>query len=212
MKYSTMMAIAFCGVLAVAVSGCKYDDDELGAGSGTEVVDSGTSGATDVDSNPGAVDINSNVDEQNKLAAAAAAMKDADTISMDAAMGVPFDQDPNYVRCTDVDFAPVYFGFDSTVVPAGELSKIDAVVQHLNSHSDRVTVIEGNCDERGSNEYNMSLGENRAIIIRNYLIQSGISADRIQTRSYGDEKPAVMGSDKSAWSRNRRGEFAIFQK
>ena len=75
-----------------------------------------------------------------------------------------------------------------------------------------MTVIEGNCDERGSNEYNMSLGENRAIIIRNYLIQSGISADRIQTRSYGEEKPAVMGSDESAWSRNRRGEFAIFQK
>ena len=117
-----------------------------------------------------------------------------------------------YTRCTDVNFAPVYFGFDSTVVPSGELSKIDAVVQHLNSHSDRVTVIEGNCDERGSNEYNMSLGENRAIIIRNYLVQSGISADRIQTRSYGEEKPAVMGNDESAWSQNRRGEFAIFQK
>ena len=117
-----------------------------------------------------------------------------------------------YTRCTDVNFAPVYFGFDSTVVPQGELGKIDEVVQHLNSHADRVTVIEGNCDERGSNEYNMSLGENRAIIIRNYLIQSGISADRIQTRSYGEEKPAVMGSDESAWSRNRRGEFAIFQK
>ena len=117
-----------------------------------------------------------------------------------------------YTRCTDVSFAPVYFGFDSTVVPQGELGKIDEVVQHLNSHADRVTVIEGNCDERGSNEYNMSLGENRAIIIRNYLIQSGISADRIQTRSYGEEKPAVMGSDESAWSRNRRGEFAIFQK
>ena len=117
-----------------------------------------------------------------------------------------------YTRCTDVNFAPVYFGFDSTVVPQGELGKIDEVVQHLNSHADRVTVIEGNCDERGSNEYNMSLGENRAIIIRNYLIQSGISADRIQTRSYGEEKPAVMGSDESAWSRIRRGEFAIFQK
>ena len=58
----------------------------------------------------------------------------------------------------------------------------------------------------------MSLGENRAIIIRNYLVQSGITADRIQTRSYGSEKPAVEGHDESAWSRNRRGEFAIFQK
>lgn len=117
-----------------------------------------------------------------------------------------------YTRCTDVDFAPVYFGFDSTVVPQGELGKIDAVAQHLTARTDRVVVVEGHCDERGSNEYNMSLGENRAIIIRNYLVQNGITADRIQTRSYGEEKPAVMGSDESAFSRNRRGEFAIYQK
>ena len=117
-----------------------------------------------------------------------------------------------YTRCTDVNFEPVYFGFDSTVVPQGELGKIDAVAQHLTSRSDRVVVVEGNCDERGSNEYNMALGENRAIIVRNYLVQSGISADRIQTRSYGEEKPAVEGHDESAWSRNRRDEFAIYQK
>ena len=117
-----------------------------------------------------------------------------------------------YTRCTDVDFAPVYFGFDSTVVPQGELGKIDAVVQHLTAKTDRVVVVEGNCDERGSSEYNMSLGENRAIIIRNYLVQSGITADRIQTRSYGAEKPAVDGHDESAWAKNRRGEFAIYQK
>ena len=117
-----------------------------------------------------------------------------------------------YTRCTDVDFAPVYFGFDSTVVPQGELGKIDAVAQHLTARTDRVVVVEGHCDERGSNEYNMSLGENRAIIIRNYLVQNGITADRIQTRSYGEEKPAVRGSDESAFSRNRRGEFAIYQK
>jgi len=115
-----------------------------------------------------------------------------------------------YARCTDVDFSPVYFGFDSTVVPQGELGKIDAVADHLKSKPERVVVVEGNCDERGSSEYNMSLGENRAIIIRNYLVQNGISADRIQTRSYGAEKPAVDGHDESAWAKNRRGEFAIY--
>ena len=117
-----------------------------------------------------------------------------------------------YTRCTDVNFAPVYFDLDSTVIKQGELAKIDAVVQHLTAKTDRVVVVEGNCDERGSSEYNMSLGENRAIIIRNYLVQSGIAADRIQTRSYGAEKPAVDGHDESAWAKNRRGEFAIFQK
>lgn len=117
-----------------------------------------------------------------------------------------------YTRCTDVNFTPVYFGFDSTVVPQGELGKIEAVAQHLAAKSDRVVVVEGNCDERGSSEYNMSLGENRAIIIRNYLVQSGVASDRIQTRSYGAEKPAVDGHDESAWALNRRGEFAIYQK
>ena len=117
-----------------------------------------------------------------------------------------------YTRCTDVEFAPVYFDLDSTVIKQSELAKIDAVAQHLTEKTDRVVVVEGNCDERGSSEYNMSLGENRAIIVRNYLVQSGITADRIQTRSYGSEKPAVEGHDESAWSKNRRGEFAIFQK
>ena len=117
-----------------------------------------------------------------------------------------------FARCTDVDFSPVYFGFDSTVVPQGELGKIDAVAQHLTSRPERVVVVEGNCDERGSNEYNMALGENRAGIIRNYLVQSGIDASRIQTRSYGEEKPAVDGHDEGAWAMNRRGDFAIFQK
>ena len=117
-----------------------------------------------------------------------------------------------YTKCTDVDFAPVYFGFDSTVVPGSELGKIEAVAAHLAEKTDRVVVVEGNCDERGSSEYNMSLGENRAIIVRNYLVQNGVGADRIQTRSYGAERPAVDGHDESAWAKNRRAEFVIFQK
>ena len=117
-----------------------------------------------------------------------------------------------YTRCTDVSFDAVYFGFDSTTLGAAELGKIEAVARHLTDKSDRVVVIEGNCDERGSNEYNMGLGENRAIVIRTYLMNNGITEDRIQVRSYGSERPAVLGHDESAWAKNRRGEFAIFQK
>jgi len=184
MKFSTIMTV-FAVSLAVLATGCKYDK----AGKGGKGAGAGEgSGIT-------AQDI-SNSDAQSGNLAGATEGKFEDL----------------YTRCTDVDFAPVYFGFDSTVVPAGELGKIDAVAQHLTAKTDRVVVVEGNCDERGSNEYNMSLGENRAIIIRNYLVQNGISADRIQTRSYGSEKPAVDGHDESAWAKNRRGEFAIYQK
>ena len=207
MKSSTMMAIALCGVLACAVTGCKYDDESVDGDSIAQATDVGTDdGMTE------GKDIASEGTDGAGLANAGADLGAINDEDGKPATGVPFDQDPNYVRCTDVDFAPVYFGFDSTVVPQGEIGKIDEVAQHLGSHADRVVVVEGNCDERGSNEYNMALGENRASIIRNYLVQSGVDASRIQTRSFGEEKPAVVGSDESAWARNRRGEFVIYQK
>ena len=182
MKFSTMVTVL---AVALCVAGCKYNKPGKGGGAGGAGGD-GANGR----------DITS--EEFNNSQAGSIG---------DASEGKFEDM---YARCTDVDFAPVYFGFDSTVVPQGELGKIDAVAQHLNSHSERVVVVEGNCDERGSNEYNMSLGENRAVIVRNYLVQNGISANRIQTRSYGEEKPAADGHDESAWSMNRRGEFAIY--
>ena len=187
MKFSTIMAV-FAVALAVVATGCKYDKAGKGAGDGS-------ADGQDIS----AQDING-----------AGAGANAQSGSLSGLTEGKFED--LYTRCTDVNFAPVYFGFDSTVIPNGEFGKIDAVVQHLTAKTDRVVVIEGNCDERGSNEYNMSLGENRAIIIRNYLVNNGVAADRIQTRSYGEERPAVEGQGEAAWSKNRRGEFAIFQK
>ena len=111
-----------------------------------------------------------------------------------------------------VKFAPVYFALDSYVLTQSEVSKVEQVAQHLLQNMGHVLVVEGHCDERGSNEYNLSLGENRALSVRTRLIELGVSADRIQTRSYGEEKPAVAGSGEEAWRLNRRGEFALFQK
>ena len=199
MKSSTMMAIVCCGALAFALTGCKYDDangDELASQS--EVSDVSTDGADTMDAN--AQDVGTD--------AGAAAAEETDVSSV---TGVPFDQDPNYARCTDVDFKPVYFGFDASQLAPAELAKIEAVAQHLQAKPNRVVIVEGNCDERGSNEYNLSLGELRAISIRDYLVTLGIDANRIQSKSYGEEKPAVMGHDEGAWSKNRRGEFAVFQ-
>ena len=111
-----------------------------------------------------------------------------------------------------VKFSPVYFAFDSYVLPPSEVSKVEQVAQHLLQNAGHVLVVEGHCDERGSNEYNLSLGENRALSVRTRLVELGVAADRIQTRSYGEEKPAVAGSGEEAWHLNRRGEFALFQK
>lgn len=194
MKITTIMAVLAVS-LAFATTGCKYNKAAKGgdaADQATTLADDGSSKATDI-----SADDTEAVDTQ------------AQTGSLSDVGERRFED--IYAKCTDVAFEPVYFGFDSTVVPQGELGKVDSVAQHLADKSDRVVVIEGNCDERGSNEYNLSLGENRAIILRNYLVREGISADRIQTRSYGEEKPAVDGHDESAWAKNRRGEFVIFQ-
>ena len=180
------MKFAVAVVALAAAAGCRYSD---AAGDGKD--GAGASSANQ------AVDINSTVD--------------VDSGSLEDITGDKRFED-YCTRCDDVSFTPVYFGFDSTVVPQGELGKIDAVAAHLEKNADRVVVIEGNCDERGSNEYNMSLGENRAIIVRNYLVQNGIGAERIQTRSYGEERPAAQGNDESAWSKNRRSEFVVFRK
>ena len=112
----------------------------------------------------------------------------------------------------DVSFAPVYFRFDATKIEESELAKVEAVARHLADNPDRVVTIEGNCDERGSNEYNLSLGDDRAIIISNYLASNGIARNRMESVSRGETNPAVEGHGESAWSQNRRGEFIIWKK
>ncbi len=117
-----------------------------------------------------------------------------------------------YQAVQGVNFAPVYFAFDSYALPPTEVTKVEQVAQHLLQNGSHVLVVEGHCDERGSNEYNLALGDNRASSVRARLVQLGIPSDRIQCRSYGEEKPAVMGTGESVWHLNRRGEFSLFQK
>ena len=204
-----MMAIALCGLLACAVTGCKYDDQDVGNDI-AEATDVGTDDNALSDGMAGGQDVATENDAANAGVANAGAdlsgIKDEDGTP---ATGVPFDQDPNYVRCTDVDFAPVYFGFDASNLQQSEMAKIEAVAAHLKK-TGRVVIVEGNCDERGSNEYNLSLGQLRAMAIGKYLADLGVNVQSVQEKSYGEEKPAVVGSNEAAWSKNRRGEFAVF--
>ncbi|MCL1920661.1 MAG: OmpA family protein [Kiritimatiellaeota bacterium] len=117
-----------------------------------------------------------------------------------------------YQRVQGVEFAPVYFAFDSYALAPQEMAKIDQVARHLQANNNHVLVVEGHCDIRGSNEYNLALGENRALAVRTHLANLGIGPERIQSRSYGSEKPAVAGTGEAVWRLNRRGEFALYQK
>jgi len=105
---------------------------------------------------------------------------------------------------------PVYFAYDSFQVRSSELGKIEHVAGMMRRDSGLRLVTEGHCDERGSNEYNMALGEHRALAIRANLVTLGIDGSRIQTRSYGEEKPADPSHGEAAWRLNRRVEFVFY--
>jgi peptidoglycan-associated lipoprotein len=103
----------------------------------------------------------------------------------------------------------VFFEYDKAVVNADQRAALNDNVNWLKANSRAKIVIEGHCDERGTAEYNLGLGDRRSKALRDYLVASGIAADRIGTISYGKERPFVIGHDENAWKMNRRGHFAI---
>ena len=98
----------------------------------------------------------------------------------------------------------VYFDFDSSVLSSAAQATLDRQAAFLASEPSTRIIIEGHADERGTREYNLALGERRASVARDYLVAKGVDAARIRTVSYGKERPAVVGSNKTAWAKNRR--------
>lgn len=101
----------------------------------------------------------------------------------------------------------IYFDFDQFTLSAEARETLNDNAEYLKMNDNVQVVIEGHCDERGSDEYNLALGESRALAAKNYLVSLGISAKRLSVISYGEEKPAVSGANESAWAQNRRAEF-----
>lgn len=103
----------------------------------------------------------------------------------------------------------VYFDFDKSVIKASEAAKLSAVADFIKAHPEDDLVVQGHCDERGTEEYNRALGERRALAVREALVKLGSSAEKITTVSYGKDRPVEMGHDEAAWSKNRRSEFVV---
>ncbi len=103
----------------------------------------------------------------------------------------------------------VYFDFDRSSVRAAERVRVEEVAAYMKGTPACMVEIEGHCDERGTEEYNRALGERRALAVREYLVNLGIQPERVHTISYGEDKPAEIGSNESAWAKNRRGEFIL---
>lgn len=104
---------------------------------------------------------------------------------------------------------PIYFPYDQAMLPQASKDILSKAGDLLKGAPSVTVLIEGNADERGTEVYNLALGEKRAAVVRNYLVQYGVPASRLKLISYGEEKPAIDGHDEGAWSQNRRDEFKV---
>ena len=109
-------------------------------------------------------------------------------------------------------FQPVFFELDSADISSTGQAALNVNGELLKKYSSWKISIEGHCDERGTPEYNLALGERRALAARNYLVSLGVPADRIQTISYGKEFPFDLAHTEEAWARNRRAQFVVTAK
>jgi len=117
----------------------------------------------------------------------------------------PADFDPALAAV----FQNIYFDFDQFSLKPQTRAILDSIADWMKNNPRRLLMIEGHCDERGTNEYNLALGDRRANSAKTYLMQLGVDSGRIYTISYGEERPAALGSNEAAWAKNRRGEFKL---
>jgi len=110
---------------------------------------------------------------------------------------------------SSMEMQPVYFDFDQASIRNDQIPRLEQDADYLKDNPSRKLVIEGNTDERGTNEYNLALGERRAINAKTYLVELGIDGSRIRTVSYGKERPLFTGHTEDDWARNRRDDFVL---
>jgi peptidoglycan-associated lipoprotein len=101
----------------------------------------------------------------------------------------------------------IHFDFDKSDIRPGDAKILDENARWLGANPRQIVLIEGHCDERGTNEYNIALGDRRARATMNYLVSRGVQASRMTTLSYGEERPVCTQKDESCWSQNRRAQF-----
>jgi len=107
------------------------------------------------------------------------------------------------------EMLPIYFDFDQATIRDDQISRLEHNADYLKQNPSKNLIIEGNTDERGTNEYNLALGERRALNAKNYLIELGVEEYRIRTVSYGEERPLFTGQTEFDWSQNRRDDFIL---
>ena len=185
-KFTYLLVVGM--VLTIAASGCRKSPGYV-----TNIPPGKTENPTDLSSAP--------------------ALASTDSGTNNSTSGYPLadpSQRQNWPR--DAKFfasETAHFDFDSSVVKSADKPKLAKVAEHLKANPSHAVEVDGHCDERGTEEYNRALGERRALALREELIAMGIDPSRIDTVSYGKDRPVDPGHDESAWKKNRRGEFLL---
>ncbi|AZI35776.1 putative peptidoglycan-associated lipoprotein [Caenibius tardaugens NBRC 16725] len=145
------------------------------------------------------------------MALAACQSKAPDTLPPQPAGSTPPPDSAGPIPGSQADFLAqmsgrqvIYFDTDRYNIDSADIAALQAQAQWMQQYPNKRATIEGHSDERGTRDYNLALGERRANAAKNYLVSLGVDASRLSTVSYGKERPEALGSDESAWSRNRR--------
>lgn len=203
---TTLLLIAFCSTSLVLLGGCgkkpvpPYSSQEGSNAAGSE--------STGYENGSG----QGTITEETTLAEESL---DSAGQTGEAMGGFSVSSDQNsedykktYGRSSS-EMLPVYFDFDQAGIRADQISRLERNADYMKANPSRNLVIEGNSDERGTNEYNLALGERRALNAKNYLIELGVEEYRIRTLSFGEERPLFTGQTEFDWSQNRRDDFVL---
>ena len=189
--FRLLAVVTLTASLSIFASGCgkkKVQSAEEGAA----VVAGQDEAATEVDTE---VDARSGIGSEESLVSDLRRGREAVAVILEGRTSSPM--------------LPVYFDFDKFNIRSDQRARIEEDADFLEQRLSVGIRIEGNCDERGTNEYNMALGERRARSAKKYLTNLGVEGSRIETISYGEEKPLNYGHDELSWSQNRRDDFVI---
>lgn len=200
-----MKRFLLLGAIAALLAACETasEIDAIASGasgsSGTTTASSSASSST----SDGATTSSSSGSSDSSASSASSASSSTETGSS----SYSYDTDPKTALIKVGD--RVLFGYDSSELDDDDRAILNNQSKFLNQNPSLKVTIEGHCDERGTREYNLALGEKRASSVKDYLISLGINSERISVVSYGKERPQVLGSNKAAWSMNRRSVTTI---
>jgi len=205
-KLAHLLAIA--ALLSQTVIGCKKGLDKtthIPKGANPTVGDGTTAGIRDPNLNSG-TGLNPNRTDGTGLNSTTVPPSDTTTSDIPAGPGhVGWDQNPDEFKAQTI-----YFDYDKSNIKPSEIGKLEEVAKRMkSSFPGKALLVEGHCDERGTEEYNRALGDKRAQSGREKLVHLGLEANAVDTISFGEEKPADTGHDEAAWKKNRRIQFIL---